>query len=245
MSFIFLVIWVLAITSFTLLGSVYAKKVQKPDLLIALYVTFTLTAQLLAVKISTFDLGFTTLYGPSGVLLFSVTYLFTDIVNERFGRKETQRMIFIAFITQVAMVFFFWLSIQLTPAPFWTAQDMWATIFGTVPRITVASWIAFLITENIDAYVFSWFKAKTHGKHLWARNVFSSIPALTLDSLIFLPIAFAGVLPLWPLIVGQTTIKWLVGLLNIPFMYLNRLILDWDSIVREMWNENPTIDKGK
>lgn len=225
MSFFLLLIWIIGITSFTLLGSVYVKKMHKPDLLIALYVTFTLTAQILAVKISAFDLGFTTLYGPSGVLLFSVTYLFTDIVNERFGRRETQKMIFIAFITQVAMVFFFWLSIQLTPAPFWTGQDTWATIFGTVPRIILASWIAFLITENMNAYVFSWFKAKTQGRHLWARNVFSTIPALALDSLIFIPLAFGGLMPLWPLIVGQTSIKWLVGLVNIPFMYFNRWVM--------------------
>lgn len=225
MSILLLILWIVGITSFTLLGSFYARKFNKPDLLIALYVTFVLVAQILAVKISAFDLGFTTFYGPTGVLVFSITYLLTDIVNEKFGRKETQKMILVAFITQIAMIFFFWLSIQLTPAPFWTLQDTWASVFGIVPRITFASWVAFLITENLDAYVFSWFKGKTRGKYLWMRNVFSSIPALAIDSLIFIPIAFAGILPLWPLIIGQTAVKWLVGLVNIPFMYLNKWIM--------------------
>ena len=57
------------------------------------------------------------------------------------------------------------------------------------------------------------------------RNVFSSIPALLLDSLIFIPVAFYGVMPLLPLIIGQTAVKWLVGLINIPFMYLNKAML--------------------
>lgn len=223
-----LIIWIIGITAFTLIGSVYAKKFGKPDLLIGLYVAFVLTAQILAVKISAVDFGVITFTVPAGILVFSVTFLITDIVNEKFGRKETQKMIFIAFISQVALLFFFWLGIKFQPAPFWNLQDAWSQIFGLVPRITLASWIAFLLSENFDAYVFDWFKKATNGKYLWARNVFSSIPALSLDTLIFIPIAFGGLMPLWPLIFGQLALKWLVGLVNIPFMYLNRAILTYN-----------------
>lgn len=225
MNLTLLIFWIIGITSFTLLGSWYARKYNKSDLLIGLYVTFVLVAQVLAAKISAFDLGFNTFFGPSGVLVFSITYLLTDIVNEKFGRKETQKMILIAFVSQIAMVFFFWLGVNFPPAPFWTIQGTWEQIFNLVPRITLASWIAFLITENFDAYVYSWFKKLTKGKYLWTRNVFSSIPALLLDSLIFIPIAFLGAMPILPLIIGQTAVKWLVGLINIPFMYLNKAIL--------------------
>lgn len=226
MSLFLLIFWILGISSFTLLGSWYARRFERADLLIALYVTFVLVAQVLAVKISAFDLGFATFFGPSGVLIFSLTYLLTDIVNEKFGRAETHRMIFIAFVSQVAMVFFFWLGVKFPPAPFWTMQDAWQNIFGVVPRITLASWVAFLISENFDAWVFAWFKKITGERHLWMRNAFSSIPALLIDTLIFIPLAFAGVgIPLLPLIMGQTSVKWLVGLINIPFMYLNRRVL--------------------
>jgi len=221
-----LVLLIIGITSFTLLGSWYAKKFNKPDLLIGLYVTFILVAQILAVKISTFDLGFTKFYGPTGVLVFSITYLLTDIVNEKFGRKETHKMILIAFISQVAMVFFFWLGVMFPPAPFWPMQSVWEQIFGIIPRMTVASWVAFIVSENFDAFMFDWFKKITKGKYLWTRNVFSSIPALLLDSLIFIPLAFAGTMPILPLIIGQTAVKWIVGFINIPFMYFNKAILD-------------------
>lgn len=230
MSLALLILWIMGITSFTLLGSWYARKYNKSDLLIGLYVTFVLVAQVLAAKISVFDLGFSTFFGPSGVLVFSITYLLTDIVNEKFGRKETQKMILIAFVSQIAMVFFFWLGVKFTPAPFWTIQETWEQIFNLVPRITLASWIAFIITENFDAYAYSLFKKITKGKHLWMRNVFSSIPALLLDSMIFIPIAFFGVMPVLPLIIGQTAVKWLVGLVNIPFMYLNKAILGENAV---------------
>jgi uncharacterized integral membrane protein (TIGR00697 family) len=75
-------------------------------------------------------------------------------------------MILIAFITQVAMVFFLWLGVIFPPAPFWKIQEVWQQIFGIVPRITVASWIAFLVSENFDVIIFDWFKKITKGKYL-------------------------------------------------------------------------------
>jgi len=220
-----LILWIIGITSFSLLGSWYARRYGRSDLLVVLYVTFILVAQVLAVKIVEFDLGFRTFVGPGGILVFSVTFLLTDIVNEKFGRAETQRMIFLGFVSQVAMVLFFWIGVKMPAAPFWDLQESWGRIFGLVPRITLASWAAFLVSENADAYIFAWFKKLTKGRHLWARNVFSSLPALALDSLVFVPLAFAGTMPLAPLIVGQVAIKWLTGVIDIPFMYLNRRVM--------------------
>ncbi len=220
-----IIFWIITITVFSLFGSWYARKYERVDALVGLYVAFVLISNIIAYKIVEFDLFFVTLFATSATLVFSVTFLLTDVVNEKFGRKETQKMIFIAFITQVAVAFFIWLAILLKPAPFWTEQEAFVKILGFAPRIMLASWIAFLISENTDAYIFSWFKKKTNGKHLWARNVFSSIPSMALDTIIFVTIAFYGVQPLLPLITGVLVIKWIVGVVDIPFMYLNRWIM--------------------
>lgn len=220
-----IVLWIIAISLITLFGSWYVRKYDRADALIGLYVAFVLISNIAAYKVAAFDLGFTTFYATAATLVFAVTFLMTDIVNEKFGRKETQKMILIAFVTQVAVAFFIWMSITLEPAPFWTDQEAFARLLGFAPRIMVAGWIAFLISENLDAYIFSWFKKKTNGKHLWMRNVFSSIPAMALDTVIFVAIAFYGVQPIWPLMAGVLVIKWLVGIIDIPFMYLNRAIM--------------------
>ena len=219
---VLLILWIVGITSFTLFGAWYARRFDRADALIGLYVVFVALSQVIAAKIAQYDLGFTTVTAPAAVLVYSVTYLFTDIVNERFGRRETRRMILIAFVTQIALVFFLWLGTELPPATFWGNQEAWESIIGLVPRITLASWVAFLVSENFDAWVFDLFKRKSKGRHLWMRNAFSSIPALTIDTLLFITIAFYGSMPLGDLIVGQLFTKWLVGLINIPFMYFNR-----------------------
>ena len=225
MQLLIIILWIIAITSFSLFGAWYARKYNKPDALIGLYVAFVLISNIIAYKIAEFDFGFIKLYTPAAVLVFSVTFLLTDIVNEKFGRKETHKMIFIAFITQVAVALFVLMSIWLKPAPFWSGQEEYMKILGFAPRIMFASWCAFLISENTDAYIFSWFKNKTGGKYLWARNIFSSIPAMVIDSFIFIFLAFYGVSAIAPLILGQVVLKWLVGVVDVPFMYLNRWIM--------------------
>jgi len=230
--------WIAAITLFTVAGSYYARRFARPDALIALYVTFILLSQIMASKIAVFDLGFAQLVAPSAVLVYSVTYLMTDIVNERFGRKAVHWMIFICFVTQVAMVFFLWLATIVTPAPFWGGQEAWESIIGMVPRIVVASWIAFLVSENFDAIIYAWFRKITKGRHLWMRNAFSSLPALTLDTFLFISIAFWGLAPLDELIPGQMGVKWLVGLVNIPFMYLNKWIMRAPDLLDEEKGKN-------
>ena len=225
MELLLIILWIALITAFSLFGSWYVRKYNKPDALIGLYVAFILVSNIIAYKIVVFNFGFITFFATAATLVFSVTFLLTDIVNEKFGRKETQKMIFIAFITQIAVAFFIWLAISLKPAPFWSDQEIFVQIIGFAPRIMLASWIAFLISENADAYLFSWFKKITNGKHLWMRNLFSSIPSMALDTIIFVIIAFYKVQPILPLIIGVIAIKWLVGIIDIPFMYLNRWIM--------------------
>ncbi|MBI2598368.1 MAG: queuosine precursor transporter [Candidatus Diapherotrites archaeon] len=219
-------LWVFLVSFFTVFGALYAKRFGRADALVGLYVAFVLFSNIAAVKIAVFDFGFAQFFAPAVVVVFSVTFLLTDIVNEKFGRKEAQKMILIAFISQIAVTVFSFLVLSLQPAPFWVeGQKALESVFGLVPRIIFASWIAFLVSENLDAYVFEWLKRKTNSRHLWVRNAFSSIPAMLVDSALFVSIAFFGLQPVIPLIIGQTVLKWLVAVSNIPFMYLNRWIM--------------------
>ncbi|MBY8989657.1 MAG: queuosine precursor transporter [Candidatus Lokiarchaeota archaeon] len=204
---------------------------KREDVAIAFYVLFMAMSQILATKIGDFSIGSLTITAPVAVLIFPFTFQITDIVNENFGQKATHRMIFIAFITQIFMTIFIWFSIEVTSAPFWgfdfgsdpvEAQRFWASFLGSTLRITAASWIAFLITENLDALLFAKIKKYTKGKHLWVRNVFSDIPTLALDSIIFVTIAFGGVFPIVSVIWGQILTKWFFGVVDTPFMYLSR-----------------------
>jgi uncharacterized integral membrane protein (TIGR00697 family) len=219
------IIFVLLVSSVSILGSFYVRRYQKPDALIGIYVGSVLMSNILAYKIASYDLGVFTFFAPASVIMFSVTYLLTDIVNERFGRETTVQMIWVAFLAQLAAVVFILTATALPSAPFWSDQEAYYRILSSAPRIIAASLFTFVIMETLDAYIFHWFKQKTNGKHLWLRNVASTLPAMTLDTILFVFLAFYGVFPVLPLITGVIAIKWLVGVVDIPFMYLNRRLM--------------------
>ncbi|MBD3216181.1 MAG: queuosine precursor transporter [Candidatus Lokiarchaeota archaeon] len=229
-----LLVWFVVIIVSTIFISQYIKMSKRSDVAIAFYVLFITMSQILAAKIGDFSIGTFTIAAPVAVLIFPFTFQITDMVNEAFGRKEVHKMIFIAFITQILMTIFIWFSIEISPFLFWgdspaetnTLQTFWTTFFGSTIRITAASWISFIITENLDALVYSKIKKLTKGKNLWIRNVFSDIPMLALDSFIFVTIAFLGITDIWPLILGQLLTKWFFGVLDTPFIYLARGIIE-------------------
>ena len=197
-------------------------------------ILFITISQIIAAKIGDFSIGTFQITAPVAVLIFPFTFQITDMVNENFGLKRTHRMIFIAFITQILMSIFIWFSIEIIASPFWgfdwgsnptEAQTFWGNFLGSAIRITAASWIAFIITENLDALLYAKIKKLTKGKNLWIRNIFSDIPTLALDSLIFISIAFLGDYPLiliGEMILGQIITKWFFGVIDTPFMYLSR-----------------------
>ncbi len=225
MDFGLTILWIIIISAFCVLGAWYAREYKRPDALIAFYVAFSVFANIAASKTILFDFGFAQFFAPAAVLIFSVTFLLTDIVNERFGKEETQRMIGIAVIAQIALVLFSYLILKAPGAPFFQNQAAFEAVFGAVPRLVLASLVAFYVSENADAYIFQWFSKLTDGKHLWMRNALSSLPAMLLDSVLFVTIAFYGIMPILPLIVGLTAIKWVVGIVDVPFMYLSRAVL--------------------
>ena len=231
-------LWIVVIFISTIFISQYIKMQKREDVAIALFILFITMSQILAVKIGNFSIGDYQITAPVAVLIFPFTFQITDMVNENFGQKATHRMIFIAFITQILMSIFIWFSIEIPAAPFWgfdwlsdpvEAQKFWLNFFGSTIRITIASWISFIITENLDAILFAKLKKWTKNRNLWIRNVFSDIPTLALDSILFVSIAFGGVLPLevvLSIIWGQMLTKWFFGIIDTPFMYLSRYIIN-------------------
>lgn len=222
-----ILIFILLVSAVTLPASLAARRMQSPEALIALYVLLSALSQILAVKIAVFDFGFMQVTAPAATIIFAVTFLVSDIVNEKFGRRAAWRMVALSFALQILMtVLIAVATVLLPPAPFWHQQGAWESIFGMVPRIMLASWVAFLLSESFDVWLYDRLRRFTHGRHLWLRNALSSIPALTLDTLLFVTLAFVGTgLELRQVFIGLFLTKYAVALLDIPFMYLNRALM--------------------
>jgi len=97
-----------------------------------------------------------------------------------------------------------------------------------MPRILLASLSAFIISQFIDVYAFDKIKRKLpENKFLWIRNNVSTIISQAIDTSIFVPIAFYGVVSneiLLGLMLSTYAIKVIVALLDTPFIYLAKKI---------------------
>lgn len=132
------------------------------------------------------------------VFIFPITYILSDVFSEVYGYKWSRITCYFAFSMNLFMVIVFSLVIQ-TPAPsYWTNQEAFATVLGSTPRVMGASLLAYVIGDFVNDRVFRKMKAK-HSDELkgfgW-RAIISSFFGELCDSLVFLPIAFLGQMPL-------------------------------------------------
>lgn len=132
------------------------------------------------------------------VFIFPITYILSDVFSEVYGYKWSRITCYFAFSMNLFMVIVFSLVIQ-TPAPsYWTNQEAFATVLGSTPRVMGASLSAYVIGDFVNDRVFRKMKAK-HSNELkgfgW-RAIISSFFGELCDSLVFLPIAFLGQMPL-------------------------------------------------
>jgi uncharacterized integral membrane protein (TIGR00697 family) len=128
----------------------------------------------------------------AGILFFPVSYVIGDVLTEVYGYARARRVIWVGTAATVFMAFMSWVVVALPPAPDWTNQAAYETIFGQVPRIVFASLCAFWAGEFVNAYVLARMKIATGGRHLWMRTIGSTIAGQGVDSLIFYPLAFLG-----------------------------------------------------
>lgn len=158
----------------------------------ALFVTSLITANIVAVKI----VKVWWLQVPAGTLtLFPLSYIFGDVLTEVYGFARARFVIWLGFACNALAVLAFWLSGALPAAFFWQDQAAYDAILGFTWRLLLASWIAYLIGEFINSFVLARLKVLTSGRWLWSRTISSTLVGQFFDTLVFILIAFSGVIP--------------------------------------------------
>ncbi len=231
------------------------KPVKLLVFLAGFFITNALIAEFIGVKVFAFEetVGITpfnwNLFGhqgslmlSAGVLIWPVVFISTDIINEYFGKKVVKKL---SYLTAVLITYAFLViigSIYLAPADFWIGdfadqgvpnmQTAYATIFGQGSWIIVASILAFLIGQVLDAVVFEKLRKATGEKMIWLRATGSTLISQFFDSFIVLYVAFVLGPPQWEmslfLAVGTVnySYKFIVAILLTPFIYLTRRLID-------------------
>lgn len=179
------------------------------------FCTCLIISNLLAAKI--FMLGSLAL--PAAVIIFPVSYIINDCIAEVWGFRRARFIIWTGFAMNFLVAALGQIAVFLPSAPFWDGEAHFNYLFGLAPRIAVASFLAFLAGSFLNAYVMSRMKVASGGRHFSVRAILSTLVGEGVDSLIFFPCAFAGVLPLSamiPMMLAQTALKTLYEIIVLP-----------------------------
>ena len=163
----------------------------------------------------------------AGLLIFPVSYIINDIIAEVWGYRKARLIIWYGFLMNFLTVIIFRLSIVVPGSENFSHQEAFQLVLGNTERISLASFVAFLIGSFLNAMVMSKMKLFQKGRNFSLRAVVSTLVGEGADSLVFFTIAFAGVIPnkdLMTLILTQTAMKTGYEILVLP---LTNVIVRW------------------
>lgn len=141
------------------------------------------------------------LTATGGLIVFPISYIINDCITEIWGYNNAKFIIWSGFASNFLMILLSQIVMLLPAAPFWEGEESFNFIFGLTPRIAFASLLAFLVGSFINAYIMSKMKIASKGKHFSARAILSTLAGESADSIIFFPIAFAGIIPIKEIII--------------------------------------------
>jgi uncharacterized integral membrane protein (TIGR00697 family) len=168
----------------------YPPQFRYYDILVSIFVAVLLVSNIVAPKLV--SIGPMLLSGAQ--LLFPITYIFGDIFTEVYGYAGSRRAIWNGFTASLLMAAISAIIIAIPPAEGWTHQKAYETVLGQVPRIVVASLIAYWAGEFTNSFVMARMKVLSGGKRLWMRTIGSTAVGQAVDTILVMIIAFGGVM---------------------------------------------------
>jgi len=173
-----------------------------------------------------------------GTILFSTTFLSTDILNEYFGPKTARRAVLLGFSAMLMLTLFMTLAIGFSPLPenFMGTDWEWGkanhdhleALFLPIPSILLAGFTAYLISQILDIWIYQKIRDLSDNRFRWLRNNGSTMVSAFVDNTVFSILAWIILAPqplewtvVWKTyIIGTYFLRLFVALLDTPILYL-------------------------
>ena len=196
-------------------------KAQLYSILTGVFVACLLISNVMSAK--TFTLGSVVL--PTAVVIFPVVYIVNDVMAEIYGFRKARNIILLGFALNAFAVAAYAIGIVL-PAPDYAAEGAaaFAAVLGSTGRILLASFAAYLIGSLVNASVMVRMKERLQDQ-LMLRCVLSTLLGEGVDAIIFISIAFAGIMPIETLLIMIAAQAAFKTLFEVVFYPLTRSVI--------------------
>ena len=184
-------------------------------------------------KVSDLNLFGQTFTVSMGAIMYSGIYFATDLISEKYGRKEANKAVILGAISNIVIMFTLLLSTYYLPSEIASSSNSVHSAISTLalysPIFVIGSITAYLISQTFDVWIFHKIKKMTNGKYLWLRNNVSTLSSQALDTFIYTFVwVLAGELNfLTALSIALTKyiFKFIIAIIDTIFIYLVR---NWD-----------------
>lgn len=156
-----------------------------------LFVAVLMISNTVAVKL----IGIGPFVFTGAIFIFPLSYIFGDVLTEVYGYRASRKIIWAGFFALILMSLGYYLVQVLPAASGWSGQGAYEAVLGSVPRVVIASIIAYFAGEFCNSFVISRLKVRTRGRYLWMRTIASTVVGQGVDTALFTAIAFLGVIP--------------------------------------------------
>ena len=159
-----------------------------------------------------------------GNVLFASTFLATDIMSEKYSKKDAKKGVYISIFSGITFIIVTQLTLLFIPSAADVVNDAMKTLFSISIRTISASMIMFFISNMADIHIYNKLKDK-YPKKMWLRNNLSTIACNCIENYFFNTLAFIGIFPMSVIISIATTttiIEIVIALCDTPFLYLSK-----------------------
>lgn len=168
-----------------------------------------------------------------GNILFASSFVITDILSENEGKKSANLAVNLGIFISALFIVISQSWLLYIPAPDDTVASAVHIVFSNTPRIMIASFITYAVTQKFDVWMYHkcWsYTNKKFGdstKYLWLRNCASTLISQFLNTLLFTFGAFWGTYPsdvLLSILVSSYLIFIVTSICDTPVVYIARRI---------------------
>ena len=185
-------------------------------------------------------LGSESLTLTCGLITYPLTFLFTDVVSEIWGKRRAELMVVLGFVCSLLMLVIVQIAVVLPGSPVWVNGDLgfadvmemqtaFESVFTLPSTLVLGSMTAYLLAQLLDVRLYHFWKRVTSGRHLWLRNNASTWVSQLVDTIVVNSIFLGwGMGVPWEtvgeIIVSVYVCKLVLAALDTPLIYL---VVSW------------------
>lgn len=144
-----------------------------------------ITCLFVAIPLSQTKVAILSYIQPGGILIFPITFVFLDSINEIFGRKKGKLAIITASVSLAIASIFIFFSLKLKGVET-VSHASFIAVYTNLPRLLLINSICVLLADNFNNIIYNNLKAHLRGNYLLFRCFISTIIGQLVYSIVWI-----------------------------------------------------------